>query len=119
MAELYRRLYAPEAFAERLLGNLGRFRGVTYRPEPVRLDNLAVLLRVIRHYWRQGKAARRFVWGILGRTLRHSPRSLGYVVQLLGLYKHFCEVHAQTSPWNPWAAPPDGAKPAVPVETVV
>src|SRR5439155_10462538 len=83
--ELYHRLYSPTAFAERLLGNLERFRAVTYRPEPFRLDMLATLGRIMRHYWRQGAAARRFVWAILGRTLRHSPRSLTYVVQLLGL----------------------------------
>jgi radical SAM superfamily enzyme YgiQ (UPF0313 family) len=100
---LYRRLYAPAAFAERLLGNLGRFRDVAYRPEPIRLSLLAVLGRVIRHYWRQGPNARRFFGVILGRTLRHSPRSVGYVVQLLGLYKHFCEVHAGDAAWDPWA----------------
>jgi radical SAM superfamily enzyme YgiQ (UPF0313 family) len=116
---LYRRLYSPEAFAERVLGNLGRFHDVTYRPEPVRLDELATFLRIIRHYWRQGRAARRFVWGILGRTLRHSPRSLGYVVQLLGLYKHFCEVHANSSPWNPWAAPSQDPEPGAPVGATV
>jgi hypothetical protein len=108
---LYRRLYAPGAFAERLLGNLGRFHDVTYRPEPVRLDQLAICLRVIRHYWRRGKVARRFFWGILRRTLRSSPRSLAYVVQMLGLYKHFCEVHAHSAPWDPWAAPPRERRP--------
>jgi hypothetical protein len=77
---------------------------VAYRPEALRLDKLATFLRLIRHYGHQGKAARRFFWGILGKTLRHSPRSLRQVIMLLGMYKHFCELHTQTSPWDPWAA---------------
>src|SRR5439155_17238696 len=48
---LYRRLYAPDAFAARLLGNLGRFHDVTYRPEAVRVDKLATFARLVRHYW--------------------------------------------------------------------
>jgi len=104
-ASLYRRLYSPEAFAGRLLGNLERFHDVTYRPEPLALNKLATLFRLIRYYGRQGKGARRFFWGILARTLRHSPRSLRLVIMMLGMYKHFCELHAQTSPWDPWAEP--------------
>jgi radical SAM superfamily enzyme YgiQ (UPF0313 family) len=111
---LYRRLYAPEAFAARLLGNLERFHDVTYRSEPTRLKKVATLLRVIRHYWRQGKAARRFFWGIVGKTVRHSPRSLKYVIQLLGLYKHFCEVNAQSFSWDPWATPSEVPESVVP-----
>ncbi len=102
---LYRRLYAPEAFAARLLGNLSRFHDVTYRPEPAQLNKVATLLRLIGHYWRQGKDGRRFFWGILGKTLRHSPRSMRLVITQLGMYKHFCEVHTGDSQWDPWAAP--------------
>jgi hypothetical protein len=92
-AQLYRRLYAPEAFASRLLGNLGRFHDVTYRPEAIRPDKVAVFLRLCRHYWRQGRSARRLFWGTLGKTLLHSPRSLRQVIMHLGMYKHFSELH--------------------------
>ena len=107
--DLYRRIYAPEAFAARLLGNLHRFQDVTYRPESIRPDKLIMFLRLSRHYWRQGKSARRFFWGMLGKTLRHSPRSLRQVIMMLGMYKHFCDMYTDTS-WNPWTAP---AEPAV------
>ena len=33
LERLFQRLYAPEAFTARLLGNLSRFKGVTFRPE--------------------------------------------------------------------------------------
>jgi radical SAM superfamily enzyme YgiQ (UPF0313 family) len=111
---LYRRLYAPDAFAARLLGNLSRFHDVTYRPEPAQLNKVATFFRLIRHYWRSGKAARRFFWGILARTLRHSPRSVRQVIMMLGMYKHFCEVHAGSSDWDPWAPPQEE-----PAETAV
>ena len=58
--ELYRRLYSPEAFAARLLGNLERFNNVKYRPEGVQLKKLATFVRLVRHYWGLGKKARRF-----------------------------------------------------------
>jgi hypothetical protein len=112
---LYRRLYAPEAFAARLLGNLQRFHDVKYRPEPIALDKLATLLRLIGHYGHQGKAARRFFWSILGQTLRHSPRSLRQVIMMLGMYKHFCELHTHTLPWDPWSTPTEARIPEVPV----
>jgi radical SAM superfamily enzyme YgiQ (UPF0313 family) len=99
--KLYRRLYAPEAFAARLLGNLGRFHDVTYRPEALALDKLATFLRLARDYSGQGRAARRFFWETLGKTLRHSPRSLRQVVMLLGMYKHFRELHGK----EPWSSP--------------
>jgi radical SAM superfamily enzyme YgiQ (UPF0313 family) len=102
-ATLYRRLYAPAAFAARLLGNLHRFHDVTYRPEPVAADKLATFFRLVGYYWRQGKAARRFFWGILAKTVWHSPRSLRQVIMMLGMYKHFAELHRGTSSWNPWA----------------
>jgi radical SAM superfamily enzyme YgiQ (UPF0313 family) len=107
---LYQRLYAPDAFAARLLGNVERFRNVTYRPEAARLDTLATFVRLVRYYWGLGKAARRFFWDILRTTVRHSPRSVPQVVQFLGMFKHFCEVHAPSSSWDPWARP--RAKPA-------
>jgi radical SAM superfamily enzyme YgiQ (UPF0313 family) len=99
---LYRRLYAPEAFAARLLGNLHRFHDVRYRPEPIRGYNLGIFVRLVRRYWRKGQAARKFFWGILWKTLRHSPRSLAQMVIHLGMYEHFCKVHSQTLAWDPW-----------------
>jgi len=100
---LYQRLYAPEAFAARLLGNLRRFHDVRYRPEPVQVGNLATFCRLVRYYWRQGRAARRFFWGTIWQALRHSPRSLTQTIVLLGMFKHFSEVHSEALSWDPWA----------------
>src|SRR6266404_3200157 len=102
---LYKRLYAPEAFAARLLGNLRHFHNVRYRPEAFRLGLLCTFVRLARHYWRKGKSARRFFWGTIRKTLRHSPRSVRQVIMMLGMYKHFCEVHADAYGWDPWATP--------------
>ncbi|HJT75872.1 MAG TPA: radical SAM protein, partial [Gemmataceae bacterium] len=66
---LYQRLYAPEAFAHRLLGNLSRFHDVRYRPEKLRAENVRTLLRLIGHYWKKGNGARKFFWSTLGKTL--------------------------------------------------
>ncbi len=118
-ANLYRRLYAPEAFAARLLGNLRRFHDVHYRPEAIRPDKLAVFLRLCRHYWGEGKSARRFFWSLLGKTLRHSPRSLRQIIMMLGMYKHFCELHARSFSWDPWAPPREAALPALALGTTV
>jgi hypothetical protein len=101
--KLYQRLYAPAAFGDRLLGNLGRFRDVHYRPEPLGWQNLLTFFRLVRLYWRQGGTARKFFWKTLWRTVRHSPRSLSQMVILLGMYEHFRTVHADTLAWNPWA----------------
>jgi radical SAM superfamily enzyme YgiQ (UPF0313 family) len=100
---LYRQLYTPDAFAQRLLGNIERFHKVTFRPEAVRLTRLATLVRLIQYYGRLGKSARRFFWGILAKTLRLSPRSVGQVIQFLGMFKHFTEIHASSQSWDPWA----------------
>jgi radical SAM superfamily enzyme YgiQ (UPF0313 family) len=101
--DLYHRLYTPEAFAARLLGNLHRFSNVTYRPEGVALDKFVTFLRLARHYWRKGRKARRFFWGTIWKTIRHSPRSTRQVIMMMGMYKHFCEVHSGSSDWDPWA----------------
>lgn len=100
---LCRRLYAPKAFAERLLANLYRFHDVAYRPEPVTWTSLRTLFRLAKMYGRQGWAARRFFWSILGKTLWHSPRSVPQMVNLLGMYQHFCKLLAQDVAWDPWA----------------
>src|SRR5205085_2692228 len=91
---LYQRLYTPQAFATRLLGNLKRFHDVNYRPEPVRYDNVVTFFRLAWHYLRQGRAAAKFFGSILWKTLRHSPRSFSQMVIQLGMYDHFCKVHS-------------------------
>ena len=48
-----------------------------------------------RHNWRQGPRARRFFWGSLWTTLRHSPRSLIPINMQLGMYEHFAQVHCR------------------------
>jgi hypothetical protein len=62
-------------------------------------------VRLVRHYWRLGKAARRFFWRILGRAIRQAPRCSRQVVQFLGMYKHFTEVHGRDAAWDPWRTP--------------
>jgi radical SAM superfamily enzyme YgiQ (UPF0313 family) len=100
--ELYKRLYEPEAFAARLMGNLSRFHDVTYRPEPPQLRSFSILGRLIRHYWRQGPQARRFFWGNLWRAVKQSPRLLAQTSVYMGMYLHFCRVHGEAIGWNPW-----------------
>lgn len=102
--QLYKRLYAPEAFAARLLGNLSRFRDVRFRPEPFQWNSLGILWRLVRHYWGKGGQARRFFWGSLWKTLRQSPRLFGQMVIFLGMYLHFCKVRARELSWDPWQA---------------
>jgi len=101
--ELCRRLYAPKAFAERLLANLYRFRDVRYRPEAVTWTSLRTLFRLAKMYGRQGWAASRFFWSMLGKTFWHSPRNLPQMINLLGMYQHFCKLLSQDVAWNPWA----------------
>jgi radical SAM superfamily enzyme YgiQ (UPF0313 family) len=113
--ELYRRLYAPEAFSARLMGNLSRFCAVRYRPEPLQPRSLAILGRMARQYWKQGPAARRFFGSSLWEALRRSHRMVGQVAIYLGMYLHFCRVHAGAFAWDPWRAPeevPAGPEPA-------
>src|SRR5262249_13873051 len=89
---LYRRLYAPGAFAARLLGNLSRFRDVRYRPERMRASSLAVLGRLIGHYWRQGPAARRVFLGCPGKALGPPPRPGTPVGAYMGVCLDLCKV---------------------------
>jgi radical SAM superfamily enzyme YgiQ (UPF0313 family) len=103
--ELYRRLYSPQAFAERVLGTLGRFKDVKYSPEPFTMGRFVSGLRILRHYMWKGKSARKFFWRILARTIRLSPRSIKVVMMHLGMYLHFCELHARKTGWDPWAEP--------------
>jgi radical SAM superfamily enzyme YgiQ (UPF0313 family) len=111
---LYQRLYAPEAFAARLLGNLSRFHDVTYRPESLELNKLATFFRLANHYLWQGRGTRRFFLNILAKTIRHSPRSTRQVVMLLGMYKHFCALHQAKALAEPEFAVAEAAISAVP-----
>ena len=119
--KLYQRLYAPEAFAARLLGNLSRFHDVNYQPERTRLSSLKTFGRLIAHYWREGPVARRFFWRNLWRAARHSPRLIAQMVIYMGMYQHFCRVHGQALSWSPWQAPKKHApvRPAPPVHANV
>jgi radical SAM superfamily enzyme YgiQ (UPF0313 family) len=105
LERLFQRLYAPEAFAARLLGNLSRFQNVTFRPERLQACYLLVFWRLICYYWSQGWAARRFFWGSLWRAVRCAPRVTGQMVFYLGMYVHFLEVHRRALSWDPWAKP--------------
>ncbi len=100
---LYQRLYAPDIFASRLLGNLRRFHDVQYVPERFRVEQLGTFARLFGCYARQGPTAARFFGRVLWETLRHSPRSFTQMVAYLGMYHHFCSVHSDTLSWNPWA----------------
>jgi hypothetical protein len=100
--KLYQKLYAPEAFQDRLLGNLGRFQKLGSRPEGLCPELVSSFVRLAWHNWRQGPRARRFFWKAVGATLRHSPRSLVPVGLQLGMYEHFAQVHADAWSWNPW-----------------
>lgn len=105
---LYQRLYEPEAFRERLLGNLSRFHDVRFRPEPPNLRGLGVLWQLVRHYWRQGWAARKFFWGCLAKAVGRSPRLIAQTAIYMGMYMHFTKVHGAALDWDPWRPRTDG-----------
>ncbi|HEX4588502.1 MAG TPA: DUF4070 domain-containing protein, partial [Gemmataceae bacterium] len=102
LERLFQKLYAPEAFSARLLGNLSRFKNVTFRPERLRASYLPIFWRLICYYWSRGEVARRFFWGSLWRALRHAPRITGQMVIYLGMYVHFLEIHRRALSWDPW-----------------
>jgi radical SAM superfamily enzyme YgiQ (UPF0313 family) len=105
---LYRKLYDPDAFAERVLGNLHRFHDVRYRPERLRWSYFTTFLRLAKHYFSKGWKSTKFFTRILWKTLRHSRRSFRPMIVFLGMYKHCCEVHGKALAWDPW----DSKKPA-------
>lgn len=80
-----------------------RFHDVRYRPEAVTWTSLRTLFRLAKMYWRQGWAASRFFSSMLGKTFWPSPRSLPQMINLLGMYQHFCKLLSQDVAWNPWA----------------
>jgi radical SAM superfamily enzyme YgiQ (UPF0313 family) len=104
--QLYQRLYAAEAFAERLLGNVGRFHQVRYRPQRLHWHDLLILARLAGRYWRQGRAAWSFFWRTLWRTLWRSPRSIPQTVILLGMYQHFRQLHPLPLSWGAYRGTP-------------
>jgi radical SAM superfamily enzyme YgiQ (UPF0313 family) len=105
---LYQRLYDPEAFAARLLGNLSRFKDVRFRGEPPNLRGFGVLGRLTWHYWKQSSASWRFFWRCLARALKQSPRLIAQTAMYMGMYMHFCKVHGDELSWNPWRRGPRG-----------
>ena len=74
LERLFQKLYAPEAFAARLLGNLSRFKNVTFRPERLQASYLLVFWRLIRYYWSQGWVARKILLGLPVAGPAASPR---------------------------------------------
>jgi radical SAM superfamily enzyme YgiQ (UPF0313 family) len=116
---LFQKLYSPEAFAARLLGNLARFKDVSFRPERLRASYPLVFFRLARYYGSKGRTGRKFFWGCLWKALRQCPRVAGLVVIYLGMYMHFCEVHRRALSWDPWAEPGDSKEsPPAPVVCV-
>jgi hypothetical protein len=67
------------------------------------------LWRLIRHYWTQSSAARKFFWGFLAKALRKSPRLIPQTAMYMGMYMHFCKVHGDQLSWDPWRPLPRGA----------
>src|SRR5205807_5370018 len=91
------------------------FQNVHFRPEVMRAGYPAVFLRLAWYYMRKGRAARRFFWGSLWKTLRQAPRIVGQMIIYMGMYVHFCEVHGLALHWDPWAAPSKSGKTPAPV----
>jgi Domain of unknown function (DUF4070) len=91
--DLIRRLYAPEAFRERTLGNLGRFAQSRFRPQSVSRGELTAFFRLAGFFHRQGGTARRFFWRALWSTFRSQPRNYMTVVTLLGKYSHILQLN--------------------------
>lgn len=122
--KLYQRLYSPEAFGHRLLGNLSRFTDVQYQPERSKLENFATAFRLAKAYWRDGPDARRFFAKCLAKAAKHSPRLIAQMFVYMGMYHHFCRVHGAALDWTPWRSPDVPTTPKVdrsadpqPVET--
>jgi radical SAM superfamily enzyme YgiQ (UPF0313 family) len=102
--ELYSRLYAPDAFGERLRANLSRFHNFTYRPDPIKASDLMILVRLIHRYWSGGRTTWRFFCKTVWEAVRRSPRMLPQVIVQLGMYQHFRRVHASKFVSRPDAA---------------
>jgi hypothetical protein len=90
---LIRRLYEPEAFRERLLGNLSRFRDVRSRHEVFSRNDLVSFFRLASFFSRQGRQARSVFWRTLWSIFRLSPRNRVTMVTLLGKYSHILQLN--------------------------
>jgi radical SAM superfamily enzyme YgiQ (UPF0313 family) len=90
---LIRRLYEPEAFQHRLLGNLGRFRGVKGRRRSVSRDDAMACFRLGGFFCRQKRPTRTFFWRALWSTLTRPPRNRVTMVTLLGKYSHILQLN--------------------------
>jgi radical SAM superfamily enzyme YgiQ (UPF0313 family) len=91
--KLIRKLYEPEAFQDRLLGNLSRFNDVRFRAELLNLSYALTLSRLAGFFWRQGGQSRNFFWRALGTTIRRSPRAVMSTATLLGKYSHILQLN--------------------------
>jgi radical SAM superfamily enzyme YgiQ (UPF0313 family) len=91
--KLIRRLYEPEAFQDRILGNLGRFQRVKSRPQSVNRGEVTAFLRLVSFFCRQKRPARRFFWRALGSALRRHPRNTLTIAALLGKYSHILQLN--------------------------
>src|SRR5262249_47586414 len=117
---LYQRLYEPEAFRARLLGNLSRFQNVRFRPEPPNRRGFGVLWRPVRPHWKQSSGSWRFFWNCLGKATMRSPRLIAQMAVYMGMHMHFCKVHGDELSWNPWQPKPRGpAEPLDPTRVLV
>jgi radical SAM superfamily enzyme YgiQ (UPF0313 family) len=90
---LIRRLYGAGPFAERLSGNLGRFRDVRFLSESVNPGHLASLLRLAGFYTRERSPVRTVFWRSLWSTLVRQPRRLVTVSTILGMYAHILQLY--------------------------
>jgi radical SAM superfamily enzyme YgiQ (UPF0313 family) len=86
-------LYQPEAFGERLLGNLSRFRDVRFRQRLVSRDNLVSFGRLASFFSRQGRQGGRLFWRALWSVFTRSPRNRVTMVTLLGKYAHILQLY--------------------------
>jgi radical SAM superfamily enzyme YgiQ (UPF0313 family) len=91
--KLIRRLYEPEAFEERLLGNLGRFHDVKFRKQTVGRHEARAFLRLISFFARQRGRARTILWRSLWSTLTRFPRNRVTMISLLGKYSHIMQLN--------------------------
>ena len=91
--KLIRRLYEPEAFQDRILGNLGRFRRVKFRPQSVNRGEATAFLRLASFFCRQKGPARSFFWRALWSTITRHPRNRMTMVTLLGKYSHILQLN--------------------------
>jgi radical SAM superfamily enzyme YgiQ (UPF0313 family) len=90
---LIRKLYEPEAFRDRLLGNLSRFRDVRFRHEVFSRHDLVSFFRLASFFSCQGRQARSFFWRTLWSIFRRSPQSRVTMVTLLGKYSHILQLN--------------------------